>query len=94
MKKTQQQPSLFDTELAKVETNLPVNVTIPIVSVIKAAESETKFEKPGDHMLQIWIGFAIPAWRRVLRESIAAGDKRREEYARKILRETLGVKDA
>jgi hypothetical protein len=81
MKKSQQQqPTLFDTELAKGDTKQPV--------------CETKAVLPDDWYLTRWVEFAIPAWRKVLKESIEAGDKRREQYARHILKDVLEVKDA
>ena len=39
--------------------------------------------------LDEWRRINIPAWQRILKESQAAGDKRREEYARYILIEVL-----
>ena len=41
--------------------------------------------------LNRWAEIAIPTWQRILRESQAAGDKRREEYARWMLKEVLEV---
>jgi hypothetical protein len=40
-------------------------------------------------MLWEWRRASIPEWRRILRESIEGGDKRRESYARWMLREVL-----
>ncbi|AII61453.1 DUF3631 domain-containing protein [Dehalococcoides mccartyi] len=40
-------------------------------------------------VLDSWRKTAIPAWRRVLKESISQGDIKREEYARKMLQEVL-----
>jgi len=40
-------------------------------------------------MLEEWRRISIPDWRRILRESIAANDQRREDYARWMLREVL-----
>lgn len=36
-----------------------------------------------------WRRLAIPEWRRVLQEAIRRGEKRRQEYARWMLREVL-----
>jgi hypothetical protein len=36
-----------------------------------------------------WVRINIPCWRRILRESIEGNDKRRELYARRMLREVL-----
>ncbi len=36
-----------------------------------------------------WVRINIPCWRRILRESIEGNDKRRELYARQMLREVL-----
>jgi len=47
-------------------------------------------QEPPRHMLDIWIEAAIPEWERILRESIAIGDKSRADYARGLLRQ-LGV---
>lgn len=46
-----------------------------------------------DWYLRRWVEIAIPAWRKVLKESIEAGDKKREAYARNLLVNVLGVKD-
>jgi hypothetical protein len=40
-------------------------------------------------MLWEWRRVSIPEWRRILRESADHGDRRREEYARWMLREIL-----
>jgi acyl-CoA reductase-like NAD-dependent aldehyde dehydrogenase len=40
-------------------------------------------------MLWEWRRVSIPEWRRILQESIAVGDQRREAYARWMLREVL-----
>lgn len=40
-------------------------------------------------LLQEWRKTSLPSWRRILRESIAVNDKRREEYARWMLKEIL-----
>ncbi|ACZ62397.1 hypothetical protein SDC9_07184 [bioreactor metagenome] len=48
------------------------------------SESDTSCE-----VLDSWRKTAIPAWRRVLKESISQGDIKREEYARKMLQEVL-----
>lgn len=39
--------------------------------------------------LNRWAEVSIPAWRRILNESIEAGDQRREQYARWMLKEVL-----
>lgn len=39
--------------------------------------------------LEEWRKTSLPSWRRILRESIEANDRRREEYARWMLREVL-----
>lgn len=41
------------------------------------------------YMHEEWRRVSIPDWRRILRESIEQGDKKREEYARWMLREIL-----
>jgi hypothetical protein len=41
--------------------------------------------------LEEWRRINIPAWQRILRESIEAGDKSREKYARWMLTEVLKV---
>ena len=40
-------------------------------------------------MLWHWRRASIPEWQRILRDSVAQGDTRREEYARWMLREIL-----
>lgn len=40
-------------------------------------------------ILQEWRRVSIPQWRYIFRESIAQGDKKRESYARWMLREVL-----
>jgi hypothetical protein len=40
-------------------------------------------------MLEEWRRISIPDWRRILKESINSGDKKRAEYARWILKEVL-----
>ena len=40
-------------------------------------------------MLWEWRRVSIPEWQRILQESIAVGDQRREAYARWMLREVL-----
>jgi len=40
-------------------------------------------------VLEEWRRTSIPQWRRALRESVLAGDRRRIEYARWMLREVL-----
>jgi hypothetical protein len=40
-------------------------------------------------MLWEWRRVSLPEWRRILRESADHGDRRREEYARWMLREIL-----
>ena len=45
-------------------------------------------------MLNRWIEFARPAWLRIYRESVAAGDTGRSDYAKKLLINTLGVDPA
>ena len=40
-------------------------------------------------VLEEWRRCSIPSWRRILRESIAQGDSKREEYALWMLREVL-----
>jgi hypothetical protein len=40
-------------------------------------------------MLWHWRRVSIPEWQRILKESIESGDRRREEYARWMLREVL-----
>jgi hypothetical protein len=42
-----------------------------------------------DPLLEEWQRVSIPEWQRILQESIAGGDKRREEYARWMLKEVL-----
>lgn len=40
-------------------------------------------------VLEEWRRASIPDWRRILSESIACGDREREDYARWMLREAL-----
>jgi len=40
-------------------------------------------------MLEEWRRIAIPAWRRILKDSIHSGDAKHEEYAYWMLREVL-----
>jgi hypothetical protein len=40
-------------------------------------------------MLWEWRRVSLPEWRRILREGVDHGDRRREEYARWMLREIL-----
>jgi hypothetical protein len=46
-----------------------------------------------DPLLEGWRRVSIPEWQRILQESIAGGDKRREEYARWMLKEILQDRD-
>lgn len=41
-------------------------------------------------MHEEWRKLSIPTWRSILAESIAQGNKRREAYARWMLRDVLG----
>ncbi len=43
--------------------------------------------------LAAWRELNIPAWRRILVESIQAGDEGREKYARRMLKEVLKVQE-
>ena len=38
---------------------------------------------------EVWRQGSIPQWQRILRESVERGDKKREEYAQRMLTETL-----
>jgi hypothetical protein len=40
-------------------------------------------------VLEEWRRVSIPEWRRILKDSIEQGDRKREEYARWMLREVL-----
>lgn len=44
-------------------------------------------------LMEEWRRISIPAWRRILKESIQEGNKRREKYARWMLKEVLKDKD-
>ena len=44
-------------------------------------------------LLEEWRRTAIPAWRRILQESIQSGDNKREVYARWMLNEVLEADD-
>ncbi len=46
-------------------------------------------DQAGNWMLEEWRRTAIPAWRRILKESIQSGDTKRETYARWMLNEVL-----
>lgn len=40
--------------------------------------------------LEEWIKMSIPAWERILKESIEKGDTERQKYAEWMLKEVLG----
>jgi len=64
---------------------------VGIINHILGQRASSNVEvKPPRHMLDIWIEVAIPEWERILRESIANGDKSRAAYACGLLRQ-LGV---
>jgi hypothetical protein len=44
---------------------------------------------PADPLLEEWRRACTPEWHRILQESVDQGDRRREEYARWMLREIL-----
>ena len=58
--------------------------------ILNQGSSTGAAERPPRHMLDIWVEAAIPEWERILRESIAIGDKSRAAYAHGIVRQ-LGV---
>jgi len=58
--------------------------------ILSQGPSTNVVESPPRHMLDIWVEIAIPGWERILRESVAIGDKSRADYARGLLRQ-LGV---
>jgi len=62
-----------------------------VINHIRGQGSSNVEKRPPRHMLDVWIEVAIPEWERILRESIASGDKSRAAYARGLLRQ-LGVK--
>ena len=55
----------------------------------KAGLEPTLDEGVEPWMLWEWRRVSIPEWQRILQESIAVGDQRREAYARWMLREVL-----
>ena len=55
----------------------------------KAGLEPTLEEGVEPWMLWEWRRVSIPEWQRILQESIAVGDQRREAYARWMLREVL-----
>jgi hypothetical protein len=46
-------------------------------------------QEASNWLLEEWRKTSLPSWRRILRESIEQQDRRREEYARWMLREVL-----
>ena len=67
-----------------------------IVAELREAKDEilAELERERDDrkvpwMLQEWRRLSIPAWRRILQESIGCNDVKREEYARWMLKEVL-----
>lgn len=46
-------------------------------------------DKLHEIMHEEWRRVAIPAWRKVLQEAIRRGEKKREEYARWMLKDVL-----
>lgn len=83
------QPNLFDTQPPKKVTEKPVIVTKEAPNVTNILENESI----NDWWMRRWKEFAVPGWRRALREAVESGNKRREKYARWILKEVLEVKD-
>lgn len=64
---------------------------LPLVSLGQRLNEPVKgWEPPPRHMLEIWVDAAIPEWKRILKESISNGDRRRANYARGLLSQ-LGI---
>jgi hypothetical protein len=87
----QKEPNV--TENSQSYANRNVTLVTDKASVSKKVEVEEglsgQFEDTSCEVLDEWRRSAIPAWRRILAESISQGDTKREEYARKMLQEVL-----
>jgi len=68
-------------------------ITLSLLEPQAPESPGTKVQAPADPdsgwSLVRWREINIPAWRRILQESITEGDRRRENYARWMLREVL-----
>jgi len=70
--------------LINSKKTLPTLPTQPINKAILPTPCLDLFE---------WRRLSIPAWRRILKESHAVGDKGREDYAKWMLEKVLELKD-
>lgn len=73
--------------LESCQKSIPLKEKQPVSEVRNS--NETGKESIIPWMLEEWRRISIPDWHRILEESINSGDKKREEYARWMLREIL-----
>ncbi|BAQ35234.1 hypothetical protein UCH007_12760 [Dehalococcoides sp. UCH007] len=96
------EPELSETNIQKEQNvtdnsqsyaNRNVTLVTDKTQAIRQVEVEEGFSEQNEIapcvVLDEWRRSAIPAWRRILAESISQGDTKREEYARKMLQEVL-----
>jgi len=79
-----------------IKVQAPYPLPDDLVLALKQAKPEILAELQRQHndqlvpwMLEEWRRISIPAWRRILLESIESNDVKREEYARWMLRDIL-----
>jgi hypothetical protein len=94
-----EQQSLFDfgsvengnvTKIPDHVTKTPIPVTIPVIPDAKITKDVTKApenETPAQWALRKWEELAVIQWSKILAESIEQGDKGREEFSRKLLKQ-------
>jgi hypothetical protein len=78
----------FKLNLGSSNIILNKKKTLPSLPSLPAIPQKIHFDGPN---LDEWCRINIPAWQRILKESIEAGDKSREKYARWMLSEVLKV---
>ena len=91
---------LHRAKLVAIDNRLKVQASNPLPDTLVAELKNHKTEiqqyliqaknnKTDNWLEEEWVRINIPCWRRILRESIEGNDKRRELYARRMLREVL-----
>ena len=80
----------------RLRVNAPQPLPDTLVSELKERKEQVLRELSRERrdssecwVLEEWRRLSLPEWRRILRESVDKGDKKREEYARWMLFEVL-----
>jgi hypothetical protein len=81
-----EQIGMFPGEVAEITTKPPENIP----EIIPGGVSDN--ETPHQWHMRKWSELATFQWQHILKEAIESGDKKREEYARELLK-SLEVKD-